>query len=48
MKTKDILKQIEACTNLIELNELWEKYDNIDELRNAILIKTSEILSNLD
>ena len=44
----DIIEQVEACTNLIELNEIWEKYEHIDEIRMAILIKTTEILSNLD
>ena len=44
----DIIEQIEAATNLIELNEIWEKYEHIDEIRTAILTKTSQILSNLD
>ena len=44
----DIIEKIEAATNLIELNEIWEKYEHIDEIRMAILIKTTEILSNLD
>jgi hypothetical protein len=44
----DIIEQVEACTNLIELNEIWEKYEHIDEIRKAILSKTTQILSNLD
>jgi|9_EtaG_2_1085328.scaffolds.fasta_scaffold05123_12 hypothetical protein len=44
----DIIEQVEACTDLIELNEIWEKYEHINEIRKAILIKTTQILSNLD
>jgi len=44
----DIIEQVEAATSLIELNEIWEKYEHIDEIRIAILTKTSQILSNLD
>ena len=44
----DIIEQVEAAKNLIQLNEIWEKYEHIDEIRMAILIKTTEILSNLD
>ena len=44
----DIIEQVEACTNLIELNEIWRKYEHIDEIRKAILTKTTQILLNLN
>ena len=48
MNTEEILEQIEACTNLLELNELWNQYENIPELKEAILNKCTYILSHLD
>ena len=48
MNTEEILAQIEACTNLLELNELWGQYEHIPELKEAILNKCSYILATLD
>ena len=48
MNTEEILAQIEACTNLLELNELWNQYEHIPELKEAILHKCTYILSHLD
>jgi len=48
MNIEEILSQIEACTNLLELNDLWSQYEHIPELKEAILIKCSYILSHLD
>ena len=45
---KYILLKIQACTNLLELNKLWDKYHEIPELNKAIRDKCSEILSRLD
>ena len=48
MNTEEILAQIEACTDLSELNKLWNQYEHIPELKEAILNKCSYILSHLD
>jgi hypothetical protein len=48
MNTEEILEQIQACTNLLELNELWNQYEHIPELKEAILTKCTYILSHLD
>ena len=48
MNTEEILAQIEACTDLLELNQLWNQYEHIPVLKEAILIKCSYILSHLD
>lgn len=47
-KIEDILIKIQACTNLLELNELWDKYHEIPELNKAMQDKCGEILSHLD
>ena len=45
---KEILEQIEACENLLELQALWDLYQDIPELNEAIRDKCGYILSHLD